>query len=113
MEYELITRDEVLKMRGELNRIFTTPPPLGREYWDVHRIVATLEYLQAIEAAARELNVEKIASDIVNDLFTNGAGQKAHRLVLELGNGQDGGGWAKRSVRNIIMRYIELNGVTK
>jgi hypothetical protein len=44
---KLITKEEILKMRVEVNeRTADAKPPKGREYWDVERIVATLEHLQ-------------------------------------------------------------------
>ena len=45
----LLSRNDILKMRGELNLEGVMPkvrPPVGREYWDVYRIVATLEAAQ-------------------------------------------------------------------
>ena len=49
----------------------------------------------------------QIADDIVKELFTNGAKQKASRLVLELAGGRDGGGWSYRPARNHIADVIE------
>lgn len=49
----------------------------------------------------------KIADDIVAALFTNGAKQKARRLVLELENGHNGGGWSRRPARDHIADVIE------
>lgn len=34
----------------------------------------------------------KLVNDITDQLFTNGHGEKAKRLVLELEDGRDGGG---------------------
>lgn len=49
---------------------------------------------------------ELLADEIVKTLFVNGAGQKAKRLVLELEDGKDGGGWGKKSVRDVIIRHL-------
>jgi len=48
----LLSDDEIQKMRDELIADKLLPkimPPKGRGYWDVERIVATLEYFQRIE----------------------------------------------------------------
>lgn len=50
---------------------------------------------------------DKIADDVIEALFTNGSNQKACRLVLELGNGQNGGGWAKFAARDHIIDIID------
>jgi len=39
-----------------------------------------------------------VAEQIADDLFRNGSGQKAERLVLELSDGRNGGGWCRRAV---------------
>lgn len=49
----------------------------------------------------------KIADDIVSALFANGAKQKACRLVLELENGRNGGGWSYRPARDHIADVVE------
>jgi len=49
----------------------------------------------------------KIANDVIMALFTNGAKQKASRLVLELENGSDGGGWSMCAAHNHIADVIE------
>ncbi len=49
---------------------------------------------------------ELLAEEIVEELFKNGAGQKAKRLVLELENGKDGGGWGKRAVSDVIINHL-------
>ncbi len=48
----------------------------------------------------------KLAEIITESLFTNGAGQKAKRLVLELENGKDGGGLCKEAVVGVIEREL-------
>ncbi len=50
---------------------------------------------------------DKIADDVIEALFTNGNNQKARRLVLELENGRDGGGWAKFAARDHIIDIID------
>ena len=49
----------------------------------------------------------QIADEIVAALFTNGAKQKASRLVLELENGRNGGGWGYRPARDHIADVVE------
>ena len=51
MMVELLSDSEIEKMREELNSevyLYKINPPLGREYWDVRRIVKTLEYFQKL-----------------------------------------------------------------
>lgn len=47
-----------------------------------------------------------VSKKIVDELFVNGAGQQADRLMLVLTNGKDGGGWAKNAARDIILKHI-------
>lgn len=49
----------------------------------------------------------QIANDVVAALFTNGAKQKASRLVLELENGRNGGGWSFQPARDHVAEVIE------
>lgn len=49
---------------------------------------------------------ELLADEIVEALFVNGAGQKGKRLILELEDGRDGGGWSKGPVRDVIIRHL-------
>jgi len=44
----------------------------------------------------------KVSEEIANKLFTNGRERKARRLVLELMDGTDGGGWCKKAVIDLI-----------
>ena len=48
-----------------------------------------------------------IAKKIADELFTNGSNEKAKRLVLELENGKDGGGWCKGAVIDIIKKHLK------
>ena len=50
------------------------------------------------------------ADQIVTLLFTNAAGQEAKRLVLELEDGRDGGGWGKEPVRDLIIDTLKGKG---
>jgi hypothetical protein len=43
---------------------------------------------------------------ITDHLFTNGAGKKARRLVLEMEDGSNGGGWGREPVRDAIQDHI-------
>jgi len=49
----------------------------------------------------------QIANDVITALFTNGANQKARRLVLELENGRNGGGWSFQPARDHVAEVIE------
>ena len=48
---KFLSKEEIKKMREELDSENNMPniyPPKGREYWDVRRIVATLEHFQKL-----------------------------------------------------------------
>lgn len=45
---------------------------------------------------------EQWAGRIADDLFTNGNNEHGSRLVLELPDGRDGGGWCESAVRDHI-----------
>ena len=48
IEENLLSNQDIQKMRKEIDEkayFFKVYAPKGREYWDVYRIVATLEYL--------------------------------------------------------------------
>ena len=49
---------------------------------------------------------EALAEEIIKRLFTNGAGQKARRLVLELDDGREGGGWCATAARDQIVEAL-------
>lgn len=49
--------------------------------------------------------------EILNRLFTNGAGETAQRLVLELENGCNGGGWCRDAVRDQIRDAFQMESV--
>ena len=53
------------------------------------------------------MDANKLADEIVEYLFVNGIGSKAQRLVLELEDGKDGGGWCKAAVRDVVVRVIQ------
>lgn len=55
---------------------------------------------------------ELVADEIVASLFMNGAGQAARRLVLELDDGRNGGGWSAGPVKDVIVRVL-LSGAAK
>lgn len=53
-----------------------------------------------------------LAERIADRLFTNGIGEKADRLVLELPGKRDGGGWCKEAVRDQIEQmFLEAMGI--
>lgn len=49
----------------------------------------------------------KLAKLVARTLFTNGSGERAARLVLELSDGRDGGGWNERAVRLRIYEKLK------
>jgi len=52
---------------------------------------------------------QKLAYRIANDLFTSGggSGRRASRLVLENGDGSNGGGWGFKAVMDRIASHLE------
>lgn len=48
----------------------------------------------------------QIAKRIAAELFTNGRGNVAERLVLMNQRGQDLGGWGRRPVEDVIVRVL-------
>jgi hypothetical protein len=53
------------------------------------------------------MNNRELACKIANDLFTNGAGKHAQRLVLEMPGLKDGGGWCESAVADMIEDHLE------
>jgi hypothetical protein len=47
-----------------------------------------------------------VAQQIVDDLFRNGVGEQAVRLMLVLPDGRDGGGWGRRPAQDQIERIL-------
>ena len=58
--------------------------------------------------------IRTLAKEITEDLFTNGEGVRAHRLVLEAYKTQDMGGWSEQAVQSrieaIIRKRVEKKG---
>jgi len=52
------------------------------------------------------LKIREIAAEIAKHLFTNGAGQRADRLVMELPGGGNGGGWAENCLADQIAKCL-------
>jgi len=50
---------------------------------------------------------EELAKAIARAIFTTGSGQHAARLVLELPDGRDGGGWCEESVVDQILKVLQ------
>lgn len=50
--------------------------------------------------------VSALAEAIARDLFTNGSGERAQRLVLELPGKRDGGGWCEEAMSNRIAEHL-------
>lgn len=54
-----------------------------------------------------EKTAKKLAKIIAEDLFTDGAGEKAKRLVMEYeGQHLKSGGWSEGPVRGKITQYL-------
>lgn len=53
--------------------------------------------------------MQDLAEKIAEQLFMNGMGEEANRLVLELPGKRDGGGWCKQAVVDVIMSVLERN----
>jgi len=64
--------------------------------------VSPLTSIDLLDAAIEE---------ILNRLFSNGAGETAKRLVLKLENGRDGGGWCRNAVRDQIRDVLQQKSV--
>jgi len=54
----------------------------------------------------KQTEAKKLAKEIAGKLFQNGAGQQARRLILELRDGKDGGGWSEKAVSDLIERHL-------
>jgi hypothetical protein len=54
-----------------------------------------------------EMKTKERAMQIAERLFTNGAGEKAYRLVLMTHDGRDLGGWGVGPAADVIERAIE------
>ena len=64
-----------------------------------------LRELEADLAALRQRHMEAVER-AVDELFVNGQGEQAHRLVLTGMDGRDLGGWCKQAVINTIERAL-------
>jgi len=53
------------------------------------------------------INKKLIAIKIANDLFKNGVGDIAKRLILELEDGRNGGGWSHGAVVDRIETILK------
>jgi hypothetical protein len=51
-------------------------------------------------------DIELLADRLVSDLFVNGSGEQAHRLVLTTEDGRELGGWGQRPVRDRIVSAL-------
>lgn len=59
----------------------------------------------------RATRTQRIATAICDRLFTNGAGEKADRLVLELPGKRDGGGWSRGPAWDQIVTILVAEGL--
>lgn len=48
----------------------------------------------------------KLANEIIDELFQNGFKEQAERLVLMSPNGKDLGGWGKEAVQSLIRKIL-------
>lgn len=53
-----------------------------------------------------ERALQALAAEIADDLFTNGSGQKSTRLVMELPDGKDGGGWCHQALTSRVAKHL-------
>jgi len=49
----------------------------------------------------------ELSQVVAADLFTNGNGDTAERLILELAEGEDGGGWSREAATKRIAFIIQ------
>lgn len=49
---------------------------------------------------------KRLAREITEELFTNGVNKKARRLVLEMDDGTNGGGWATYAAQDKIEKIL-------
>jgi hypothetical protein len=59
---------------------------------------------RAVGRLPRRDNMSKLADEIIKELFVNGNGENASRLVLTSADGHDLGGWSETGVRGAIKR---------
>lgn len=55
------------------------------------------------------VQIERVARTIAEDLFTDGRGERANRLVMEFGeirSGNYGGGWVERAIADRVAEHI-------
>jgi len=53
------------------------------------------------------MNNHDLATEIAHHLFTDGNGQRAHRLVLWMAGKDSGDGWAEEPMRDHIERILD------
>jgi len=56
---------------------------------------------------------KKLSDEIVEYLFSNGNGDKATRLVLELEDGSNGGGWSRAAVKKFLISMTRTDPLDK
>lgn len=66
-----------------------------------------------VEMTTRRATTWELAASIADDLFKNGNNEVARRLVLELFDKRDGGGWNRAAVVNLISRRLEHWAVSR
>jgi hypothetical protein len=54
---------------------------------------------------------KKLASEIIKELSTNGTGKQARRIVLEMPDGSDGGGWALYAAQSKIEEILRAGAI--
>lgn len=55
------------------------------------------------------IDTQSVAREIADDLFRNGGGQVAERLVLELPDGREGGGWCHSAAIDRIATILQAS----
>jgi len=51
--------------------------------------------------------INRLALAITSDLFVDGCGERASRLVLEHYSGRNLGGWCQAAVQDVIIRHLK------
>lgn len=79
-----------------------SPEALQAHYEEAHARACE----QLFDDAFAAVLVPRLAEAIVEDLFRNGAGEEAERLVMLLQHGRDGGGWCRGAVRDRVTEIL-------
>lgn len=53
------------------------------------------------------MTTKALAQKIAKDLFTDGMGRHAQRLVMEIEGVTNGSGWSEAAVANVIKKHLD------